>query len=538
MESEYGTRGIGGPILQHAEGRDFTVTERPEMRATSHCANHPSREAGLRCRSCGKWLCDRCTQVFQGRVFCGYRCRIHDLVTGQISKIGSTARSPLPILWVAIVIGLAVLFVGSWITVLALRLQTVNRHIEAERAPLPYAVAESVRHGDTLTIEIQGSPNATVLLIAGGVPARVLTLDAKGRGAVVDAGFAEGVPLEIAALAEAPETVPGVPTLTPTVTGSPEAAGTSTPTPTPSPTSTRPPATPTRTATPTTGAAHEPAAGPRRRPEPTEPAEQRPSTKTGPGIERPSISPPVLHLVTDAGARIAVTFDGNASSNGTSELLELLQELDLKITLFVTGGFVERYPTLVRRAVLAGHEVGNHTFSHPHLTTDAENRRHRLLPTVTKKGFQDQLRRTEIAFRKATGRPMAPLWRAPYGEENSTLRGWALEIGYLHVRWSSLQGASLDSLDWIADEHSKLYRDSEKMVDRLLRFPRLEGGIVLMHLATERSEPPWSDLPRFVTELRKRDVRPVKVSELLAESKIWRPWLERARKKHDELYSE
>jgi peptidoglycan/xylan/chitin deacetylase (PgdA/CDA1 family) len=468
-------------------------------------------------------------------VFCGYRCRIHDLFAGQISKIGSAARSPLPTIWVAIVVGLAVLLVGSWITTLALRLQSVNQRIEAERAPLPYAVAELTRDGETLTIAILGSPNATVLLIADGVPARVVTLDEKGRGTVADAGFAEGVVLEIAALAEAPDTVPGVPTLTPTATGTVGATGTPTPTRTHARSSTRPQAAPTRTATPPSVANHEAASGPRRRPTPTEPAEQRPSTETGSGIDRPSVSPPVLHLVTDAGAKIAVTFDGNASSNGTSELLELLHELDLKITLFVTGGFVERYPTLVRQAVLAGHEVGNHTFSHPHLTTYADNRRHRLLPTVTKKGFQDQLRRTEAAFREATGRPMAPLWRAPYGEENSTLRGWALEIGYLHVRWSSLKGASLDSLDWIADEHSKLYRDSETMVDRLLRFPRLEGGIVLMHLATERSEPPWSDLPRFVAELKKRDVRPVKVSELLAESKTWRPWLEKARKRHDEL---
>ena len=76
------------------------------------------------------------------------------------------------------------------------------------------------------------------------------------------------------------------------------------------------------------------------------------------------------------------------------------------------------------------------------------------------------------------------------------------------------------------------------MVDRLLRFPRLEGGIVLMHLATERSEPPWSDLPRFVKELRERDVQPVTVSELLSASPTWRKWLERAREKHDEVFPE
>ena len=215
-----------------------------------------------------------------------------------------------------------------------------------------------------------------------------------------------------------------------------------------------------------------------------------------------------------------------------------MHDLDLEITLFVTGGFIERYPTLVRRAVLAGHEVGNHTFSHPHLTTYADDRRHDLQPTVTKASFQEQLRRTEEAYRRATGRPMAPLWRAPYGEENPTLRGWALELGYLHVRWSSVKGASLDSLDWIADEHSRLYRNSRRMVDRLLRFPRLEGGIVLMHLATERSEPPWADLPRFVEELKTRELQPVKISELLDASATWRPWLDRARRRHAEVFPE
>lgn len=506
------------------------------MRATSHCANHPSREAGLRCRSCGKWLCDRCTTTFQGRVFCGYKCRTHDLVSGSTARTVAAARRPVPAIWVVLAIGVAILAAASWITVLALRLQSINKDSATARAHLPYAVAELVRRNDTLGVQIQGSPNAQVLLMADGAPVRVLTLDSKGRGVVEDADFAEGAQLEIAALAEDPEIVPPLATLTPTATHTPTPSSTQQPT-------SKPPASPSPTPTiriPTLTPTGQPAKTPtpRTRRLPTEPAEQHLPSSSGMGGDKPTVSPPVLHLVTDAGARIAVTFDGNASSNGTSELLDLLHELDLEITLFVTGGFVERYPTLVRRAVLEGHEVGNHTYSHPHLTTYAENRRHALLPNVTKSSFQEQLRRTEITFKEATGRPMAPLWRAPFGEENSTLRGWALEMGYLHIRWSSLKGASLDSLDWIADEHSKLYRDSEKMVDRLLRFPRLEGGIVLMHLATERSEPPWSDLPRFVTELRKRDVQPVKVSELLENSKTWRTWLERAREKHDELYPE
>ncbi len=248
----------------------------------------------------------------------------------------------------------------------------------------------------------------------------------------------------------------------------------------------------------------------------------------------PALSPPVLQLVTDAGPLIALTFDGNSSSNRTGELLDLLHDLDLQTTLFVTGRFIERYPEVIRRAVLSGHEVGNHTYSHLHLTTYEKNRRHDLQTGITRERFQNELRKTEAAFRKATGRAMMPLWRAPYGEENRTLRGWALEMGYLHIRWSSVEGASLDSRDWVADEHSSMYQNSSTMMDRLLRFPELRGGIVLMHLATNRDEPPWQELPTFVDHLRERGVQPTTVMRLLESSPTWRPWLRRAQTRHRE----
>ncbi|MEN8162593.1 MAG: polysaccharide deacetylase family protein [Acidobacteriota bacterium] len=240
--------------------------------------------------------------------------------------------------------------------------------------------------------------------------------------------------------------------------------------------------------------------------------------------------------MTDSGPSIAITFDGGASSNRTAELLDLLQTLEIKATLFLTGQFIEKHPALVRRAVLAGHEVGNHTFTHPHLTSWAQNRRHRTLPGITKAVLLAELERSERAFQKATGRPMAPFWRAPFGEENATLRAWALDAGYLHVRWSSLEGRSLDSLDWVEDEHSGLYRDSKRIMNTLLAFPRLEGGIVLMHLATDRHEAPWAHLPQFVEALRQRGIEPCKVTTLLRQSAIWKRWLKRAEERHRKLW--
>lgn len=379
----------------------------------------------------------------------------------------------------------------------------VSRGIaDARSSPVIDSVALSGRivvEDGRPTIIVEGNPGTQVLVLIENRPVRVLTLDDDGRAGL-----------------DGPELEPG---------GGPvhlvPLAGAAIDLELPSPQPTTPTATPTTTETATAS----PSASPR-----------SPSVSAGAKhVPTPELSPPVLQLVRDAGPRIAITFDGNASSNRTGELLDILHERDLKVTLFVTGRFIEKYPSIVRRAILAGHEIGNHTYSHPHLTTYAENRRHRLLAGVTQKSFRRELRRTEEAFVAATGRAMQPLWRAPFGEENSILRGWALEMGYLHVRWNSLEGASLDSHDWIADEHSSLYKSSSRIMEHLLRFPQLSGGIILMHLATERSEPPWNELPVFLEALSERGLQPTRVTELLENSPTWRPWLRRAQQNHREV---
>jgi len=73
-------------------------------------------------------------------------------------------------------------------------------------------------------------------------------------------------------------------------------------------------------------------------------------------------------------------------------------------------------------------------------------------------------------------------------------------------------------------------------MQRLLRFPELSGGIVLMHLSTQRSEPPWRELPTFVEELRRRGVEPTTVTGLLASSPTWSGWLQRAAEQHRQTF--
>jgi len=377
-----------------------------------------------------------------------------------------------------------------------------------------------VVEGEVFQIEASGVADSRVLVMVEGRPVAVLTLDDDGRGELAIPRLVPGDDtIQLAPLGRGVVDleIPPLPTFNPTAT--PTFAATSTPTATLTPTAT---VTPTATLTPTVTKTLTPKHALRR------PA----AVDSGP---TPVAAPPVLQLVQDAGPRIAITFDGNGSSNRTDELLELLQERDLRVTFFVTGQFIRRYPEIIRHAILAGHEIGNHTFSHPHLTTYAQNRKHQLLPGMTRARFQEELRRTEKEFTAATGRRMQPLWRAPFGEENRILRGWALEMGYLHVRWSSLEGASLDSHDWVADEHSSLYQSSPRIMERLLQFPHLGGGIILMHLATERAEPPWAELPVFLEALENRGLKPTLVTQLLKASPTWRPWLRRAQENHREV---
>jgi peptidoglycan/xylan/chitin deacetylase (PgdA/CDA1 family) len=420
---------------------------------------------------------------------------------------------------IAIVASVAALLIGE-IGLLVGELVEVNSAVGARgRAPDPAEdfSAKMTIQEETWKIEVRGKPHVTVLVLMGERPLGVLTLDENGEAEIEHSVFEGGggtvglVPLGTSMIDLQ---------LPPTPTATPTAIVTSTATRTPSATASNTPTSmPTATVTPTPSPQPQPSA----------------TKRTGDVIPSTASAPPVLQLVEDAGPRIAITFDGNASSNGTAELLDLLQQHGLRVTLFVTGEFIEREPAIVRRAVLAGHEIGNHTFSHPHLTTWEENRRHDLIPGMTRQRFQEELRKTEQAFVRATGRGLKPLWRAPYGEENRVLRYWALEVGYLHVRWSSLQGASLDSHDWVADEHSSLYKSSARIMERLANFPRLEGGIILMHLASDRAEPPWRELPAFLESLEARGVEPALVTQMLGNSPTWRRWYRRAEVRHREI---
>ena len=221
--------------------------------------------------------------------------------------------------------------------------------------------------------------------------------------------------------------------------------------------------------------------------------------------------------------RVAITFDGGSYSNATDRILDVLGSRGLKATFFLTGEFIKRYPEITRRIVSQDHEVGNHMYSHPHLTSYAKNLRHDTLPGVNRDFVLRELKRNEELFKELTGQEMVPLWRAPFGEQNETIRRWATEAGYRHVSWTydPKTRKSLDGLDWVSDRASALYLTSNQIVRKILSFDRetdtgLAGGIVLLHLGSERKvDPFYPKLGDLIDQIEQRGYKLGMVSKLL-----------------------
>ncbi len=212
---------------------------------------------------------------------------------------------------------------------------------------------------------------------------------------------------------------------------------------------------------------------------------------------------------------VALTFDGGSSAEGADSILAVLKRYGIQVTMFLTGQFIQRYPHLVRQIVADGHQVGNHTYSHPHLTTYAQNGRHLTRKGITRDFFRHQLLVTDSLFYQLTGKHMAPLWRAPFGEINREILTWAAELGYLHIGWSR----GLDTFDWVSDSASPLYHTPTETLHRILfhngRPRSLAGKIVLMHLGNHRAQPVYRMLPALLDSLQRRGLTVVPVQRLL-----------------------
>ncbi len=257
-----------------------------------------------------------------------------------------------------------------------------------------------------------------------------------------------------------------------------------------------------------------------------------PSLQRQPTISHAPSNTTAHHFVNGSvtGRTVALTFDGGSQANVAETILDTLRSRSVKATMFLTGHFIRRYPDVTQQIVAAGHPCGNHTLTHPHLTTYATDRTNTTLPDINASRLTGELHRANELFQRTTGVHFAPIWRSPYGEYNSKLCRWAWEAGYLHIGWR--QGRTwllgLDSNDWVPDSTTPGFHTPEAFFDKVVHLARLQpdgisGGIILMHLGTERSDPAMQVhrvLGNLIDTLRAEGYRFVTIPEMVADAGI------------------
>jgi peptidoglycan/xylan/chitin deacetylase (PgdA/CDA1 family) len=190
------------------------------------------------------------------------------------------------------------------------------------------------------------------------------------------------------------------------------------------------------------------------------------------------------------GPYIAMTFDDGPHATNTPKLLEMAAKRHIKLTFFVLGECVEQNPTVLQREVAEGHEIGNHSWSHPNLAklSDADVR--------------SQLQRTEDIIVKTAG-VKPKLIRPPYGELTKRQRIWVNhDFGYKVILWD------VDPLDW--------KRPGPSVVARRIIAGTRPGSIILSH---DIHPPTIEAMPQVFDALLARGFKFVTVSELLAMNK-------------------
>jgi peptidoglycan/xylan/chitin deacetylase (PgdA/CDA1 family) len=163
-------------------------------------------------------------------------------------------------------------------------------------------------------------------------------------------------------------------------------------------------------------------------------------------------------IPTDANI-VVFTFDAGSGDTSIKAILESLRTHDLIGSFFLTGRWVEQYPADVKAVSNDGHEIYNHTYSHPHL------------PVMTAADIQAELERTDQLIRDLTNKSTKPYFRPPYGDRNQQVLESAAAAGYQSIYWT------VDALDWKESEGVTADQVRERVLSRLA-----PGAIYLFHV--------------------------------------------------------
>lgn len=193
---------------------------------------------------------------------------------------------------------------------------------------------------------------------------------------------------------------------------------------------------------------------------------------------------PIYNVQTEE-KKIALTMNCAWNADDIDSILETLNKTNVKITFFIVGDWADKYPEAVKKIYENGHEIGNHSNTHPH---------------VNKLSMEKNIEEIELAsekLKKITGKNVN-LYRCPYGEYNETVINAANKIKYYTIQWS------LDTLDYTGLTGDKMW----ERLDTKLK----NGDIILMHNGTDHTA---DSLEMLISNIQNKGYTIQKVSDLI-----------------------
>lgn len=194
-----------------------------------------------------------------------------------------------------------------------------------------------------------------------------------------------------------------------------------------------------------------------------------------------------IYSVETEEKKVALSFDAAWGNEDTQQILDILKKQDVHVTFFMTGQWVEKFPEDVKKIYEAGHDLGNHSATHPNMSQ------------LSSEQCQEELQKVHTKVKELTGVDMN-LFRPPYGDYNDTVIQSATACGYYTIQWD------VDSLDW------KDY-GVDSIIDTVVNHKNLQNGsIILCHNGAKYTA---AALESLIIGLKEKGYEIVPVSELI-----------------------